>query len=235
MHRMHTMKLIAAGLALAMIMPAARLEADEPRQREASAGITISFVHPERQAAAVLRLFDGSRAAHPAAALAAWKQATRNPQQLGKRLEAVISFFNPEMSFKIAAPAPMAISATLAFCVSTEIGIFKCPRNASSTGSKRRSSSAAEMPAEPGRVDSAPTSRMSAPARSMASAPSTARLTLKNFPPSEKLSGVTFSTPIISVRSPRTSARERSFRRNRLRGGIGKGKCSVEEGPITKR
>src|SRR5271165_2403737 len=97
MHRMHTRKLVAAGLALAMIVPAVRLDADEPPRREASAGITVSFVHPERQAAAVLRLFEGSRAAHPAAALVAWKHATRNPHQLGKRLEAVISFFNPEM------------------------------------------------------------------------------------------------------------------------------------------
>ncbi|MGO9597860.1 MAG: hypothetical protein ACLP7Q_07675 [Isosphaeraceae bacterium] len=94
---MHTRKLVAAGLALAIIVPVGRLDADEPPRREASAGITVSFVHPERQAAAVLRLFEGSRAAHPAAALVAWKHATRNPHQLSKRLEAVISFFNPEM------------------------------------------------------------------------------------------------------------------------------------------
>jgi hypothetical protein len=97
MHRMHTIKLIAASLSLAMIAPRSRLEADEPLRPEASAGITVSFVHPERQAAAMLRLFEGSRAAHPAAALVAWKHATRHPQQLGKRIEAVISFFNPEM------------------------------------------------------------------------------------------------------------------------------------------
>jgi hypothetical protein len=97
MHRMHTMKWIAAGLALALIVPVVRLDADEPLRREAPARITVSFVHPERQAAAVLRLFEGSRAAHPASALVAWKHATHNPQQLGKRLEAVISFFNPEM------------------------------------------------------------------------------------------------------------------------------------------
>ena len=97
MHRMHTRKVVAAGLALAMIVPVVRLDADEPPRRETSAGITVSFVHPERQAAAVLRLFEGSRAAYPAAALVAWKHATRSSHQLGKRLEAVISFFNPEM------------------------------------------------------------------------------------------------------------------------------------------
>ena len=93
----HGMKWVAAGLTLGFVALVSRLNADEPPRREASAGIVVSFVHPERQAAAVLRLFEGSRAAHPAAALVAWKQATRHPQQLGKRLEAVISFFNPDM------------------------------------------------------------------------------------------------------------------------------------------
>ncbi|HKI18095.1 MAG TPA: hypothetical protein VKA15_09450 [Isosphaeraceae bacterium] len=60
--------------------------------------LVIRLVHPERQAARVLSLFEGSRAAHPAAALAAWKRATHDPGQLGKPLEAVIAFFNPEMA-----------------------------------------------------------------------------------------------------------------------------------------
>ena len=59
--------------------------------------LVVRLVHPERQASKVLSLFEGSRAAHPAAALAAWKMATRDPDQLGKPLEAVIAFFNPEM------------------------------------------------------------------------------------------------------------------------------------------
>ncbi len=63
----------------------------------ASEPITIRLVHPDRQAAAMLRLFEGCAAPHPAAALAAWKRSTRDPGQLGKPLEAVISFFNPEM------------------------------------------------------------------------------------------------------------------------------------------
>ncbi len=60
--------------------------------------LVIRLVHPDRQAAALLRLFDGARVAHPAAALAAWKRATRAPDQLGKPLEAVIAMFNPEMA-----------------------------------------------------------------------------------------------------------------------------------------
>lgn len=68
--------------------------ADAPASAEP---IVARFVHPERQAAEVLRLFEGTSAPHPAAALAAWKQASHEPDRLGKPLEAVISFFNPEM------------------------------------------------------------------------------------------------------------------------------------------
>ncbi|MGC8643744.1 MAG: hypothetical protein ACP5XB_28120, partial [Isosphaeraceae bacterium] len=59
--------------------------------------VCVRLDHPERQAAEVLRLFQGSPAPHPAAALAAWKRASHEPDRLGKRLEAVISFFNPQM------------------------------------------------------------------------------------------------------------------------------------------
>ncbi len=59
--------------------------------------LVVRLIHPERQAAQVLARFDGARAPHPAAALAAWKRTTRDPAQLGKPLEAAIAFFNPEM------------------------------------------------------------------------------------------------------------------------------------------
>jgi hypothetical protein len=59
--------------------------------------VVFRLIHPDRQAATALRLFEGCRAPHPAAALAAWKRATRDRNQLGKPLEAVIAFFNPEM------------------------------------------------------------------------------------------------------------------------------------------
>jgi hypothetical protein len=61
-------------------------------------GLQLRLVHPDRQAARVSMLFEGARSPHPAAALAAWKRATRDPNQLGKPLEAVISFFNPAMT-----------------------------------------------------------------------------------------------------------------------------------------
>ncbi len=59
--------------------------------------LTVHVIQPERQAAQLIKLFEGSRAPHPAAALAAWKRATRDPTQLGKPLEAVIALANPEM------------------------------------------------------------------------------------------------------------------------------------------
>ena len=61
-------------------------------------GIVIRLVHPDRQAVAMLDLFHGARVAHPAAALVAWKRCTRDPDLLGKPLEAAIAMFNPEMA-----------------------------------------------------------------------------------------------------------------------------------------
>jgi hypothetical protein len=55
------------------------------------------LVHPDQQAAEVLRLFEGARWRNPAAALAAWKQSTRDSISLGKPAEALIALFNPEM------------------------------------------------------------------------------------------------------------------------------------------
>ena len=60
--------------------------------------LAVRLIHPERQAEDVLKLFEGSPVKHPAAALAAWKKATHQSGQLGKPVEALIAFFNPEMS-----------------------------------------------------------------------------------------------------------------------------------------
>ena len=69
----------------------------EPGQDPADM-LVVHLVHPEGQAEAVLKLFEGARVRHPAAALAAWKAAARPPRELGKPLEALIACFNPEMS-----------------------------------------------------------------------------------------------------------------------------------------
>ena len=67
--------------------------AEEPRP-----AITVRLDHPDRQARAVIDLFRGARAPHPAAALAAWKRASREPDRLGKPLEALIASINPSMA-----------------------------------------------------------------------------------------------------------------------------------------
>jgi hypothetical protein len=90
---------VVAVLALAvlgLVVPAYANIEDET----ATAGdaLIIRLVHPDQQAAELLKLFTGERAAHPAAALAAWKRSARDPNQLGKPLEAVIAMFNPEMA-----------------------------------------------------------------------------------------------------------------------------------------
>ena len=60
--------------------------------------LVVRLVRPDRQAAAVLKLFEGTRVSHPAAALASWKAAARPRLELGKPLEALIASFNPEMA-----------------------------------------------------------------------------------------------------------------------------------------
>jgi hypothetical protein len=63
---------------------------------EAPPAITVRLVRPDVQCDRVIALFQGSRARHPAAALAAWKRATAPQGQLGKPLEAAITVFNPQ-------------------------------------------------------------------------------------------------------------------------------------------
>ncbi len=66
-------------------------------------------------------------------------------------------------SLTIVAPASSAAAATGAFEVSTETS-RPTPASPSMTGTTRRSSSSAATGSAPGRVDSPPTSRISAPA-----------------------------------------------------------------------
>jgi hypothetical protein len=85
-----TMRTGFALLVFAMLT--ASLPAEEWRP-----ALIVEPVRPDVQLARVLALFEGSRAAHPAAALAAWKRATGGRQTMGKSWEAVIAAFNPEM------------------------------------------------------------------------------------------------------------------------------------------
>ena len=77
------------------------------------------------------------------------------------------SYFSPHTSLTRSAPACTATSATLPLYVSTEIGTSKCLRSASMIGTTRAASSSALTGVCPGRVDSPPTSRISAPSQSL--------------------------------------------------------------------
>src|SRR5215472_8437221 len=85
------------------------------------------------------------------------------------------------------------------------------------TGSTRRNSSSAPTTAEsvparaPGRVDSPPTSTISAPSSSRRSPCAIAASGEKCCPPSENESGVTFTIPTTAVRLPNSSERRPRF------------------------
>jgi hypothetical protein len=59
--------------------------------------ISVRAVRPDRECERLLALFEGSKAPHPAAALAGWKRATGGRQSLAKPTEAAIAAFNPGM------------------------------------------------------------------------------------------------------------------------------------------
>lgn len=69
------------------------------RGAEPTEALTIQLVHPERQLERLIALFKGTRAPHPAAAMAAWKRATRDlkVKGLAKATEAAIAALNPGM------------------------------------------------------------------------------------------------------------------------------------------
>ena len=97
----------------------------------------------------------------------------------------------------IEAPASIAAAATAALAVSID-SLTPRPEPASSwsTGTVRRSSSAAATGSAPGRVDSPPTSRISAPSPASTRACSSAAAGVGKRPPSENESGVTLMIPI---------------------------------------
>ncbi len=125
---------------------------------------------------------------------AAPERATTSPRRGSNR--------SAETSLTIVAPAASAASATTAFEVSMLTGTPERAASSRTTGTTRRNSSCAETGSAPGRVDSPPTSRMSAPSPARRRPCSIAAAGSKNVPPSEKESGVTLTIPMIAVRSP---------------------------------
>ena len=101
-----------------------------------------------------------------------------------------------DTSLTIVAPASSARRATSPLVVSTERRAPTREARSSITGTTLRSSSSRSTGAAPGRVDSPPTSRISAPSAASSSPCSTAASLSRNSPPSEKESGVTLRTPM---------------------------------------
>ncbi len=101
--------IILAGCLLAVGSVAGAVAGDEPPPRPT---ITVRAIHPERQVEAIINLFQGSRAASPAAALAAWKRASPEPKRLGKLGDAVIAALNPRMlrEYQVLDGAELAVS-----------------------------------------------------------------------------------------------------------------------------
>ena len=79
------------------------------------------------------------------------------------------------------------------------------------TGTTRASSSAAATGSDPGRVDSPPTSMIVAPSSNNRSPCATAFVASMYLPPSENESGVTLTTPMISVRRPNSRTRAPTY------------------------
>lgn len=137
-----------------------------------------------------------------------------------------------------------ARSATVARMVSTETSTPSAARPRT-TGRTRRSSSSSSTRGAPGRVDSPPTSTMSAPVATRSMPCLIAAAESNQRPPSEKESGVTLTTPMTAQRpksrSPATCPLRTSVippayapsahpvpagRRGLSRGGVGCGRAA---------
>ena len=83
-----------------MLLLLAALLLDGPKPE--SPAITVRFVRPREQGELLLKLFEGAKAPHPAAALAAYKRAKGGDTGLGKPLDAAIAALNPGMVAELA-------------------------------------------------------------------------------------------------------------------------------------
>ena len=135
-----------------------------------------------------------------------------------------------DTSLMIEAPSSAAIAAVPAFIVSMLTGM---PRATSSriTGTTRRCSSSTGRRSAPGRVDSPPTSTMSAPLAISSAANPTADVGSSCVPPSLNESGVTLRMPRITGRTGAVG----SAPAGAVRGARAAGWLSVKIGPPCAR
>ena len=126
------------------------------------------------------------------------------PQVLVFTKSTILGSVNPVTSFTMEAPQRTAALATSTWRVSMETTAPSLA-SARTTGSTRRASSSGSTGVKPGRVDSPPTSMMSAPSSSILRPCSIAASASKCSPPSLNESGVTLRTPMMRGRSNRSS------------------------------
>ena len=185
--------------------PPIRREPPMPRPR------FLFAVAPAAAAAAAARAFSATNAAAEVSSCTAlWARAgsvtspacaMTTPHLVLFTNSIILGSVKPVTSFTMEAPTRTAALATSTWRVSMDT---MAPRWASArmTGSTRLASSSADTGVKPGRVDSPPTSMMSAPASSMATPRATAESTSRLLSsPSLNESGVTFSTPMMRGRS----------------------------------
>ena len=127
---------------------------------------------------------------------------TTQPQSLSAATCTMAGSVNPVTSFRMDTPSRTQIFATAAWRVSTDMmavgALARIPRI---TGTILWASSSGVTGLEPGRVDSPPTSMMSAPSSSICSARSTAAAGSRFSPPSLNESGVTLRMPMTRGRA----------------------------------
>ena len=122
------------------------------------------------------------------------------PQSLPLTNSTMRGSVKPVTSLTMEAPTRTAAFATSTWRVSMET-MAPFLASARTTGRTRRASSSGFTGVKPGRVDSPPTSMMSAPASSISRPWAMAVSASKCSPPSLKESGVTLRTPMMRGRS----------------------------------
>ena len=145
-------------------------------------------------------------AVHLARAPAVVHQDHRGARRRPRRPPGAGSYLRALTSFTMRAPRSSAARATSALYVSIEIGMRHPPGQPFEA--RARCAGALRPPTPPPRRDASTRRRRrsrSAPASCMRAPPQRPARDPRNWPPSAKESGVTFRTPMRSVRSPSTS------------------------------
>ena len=140
---------------------------------------------------------------------------TTIPQSEPTQTSIIAGSCSPVTSFTIATPAAKPAAATSALQVSIDTATASFETNFLITGMTREISSSEPTSAAPGRVDSPPTSRISAPSSMKRRAADKVSIGSRCKPPSENESGVTLSIAMTSAVSSRSQLNLPAFHKTR--------------------